>query len=42
VNISTDSISEPTLRDLAEWALEHCPVADAVGRDVEVKLEIGQ
>lgn len=42
VNIAADDVEEPALRDLAEWALEHCPVADAVGRGIEIKLEISQ
>ncbi len=38
--IGTRGVDEFALRNLAEWALEHCPVADAVGSAVEVKLEI--
>jgi uncharacterized OsmC-like protein len=42
VGIAADGIKEPALLSLAEWALEHCPVSDAVGRGVEIKLDISQ
>lgn len=40
VKMEAKDAGEETYRELAEWALEHCPVADAVGSAVEVKLEI--
>ena len=40
VKIETDGAGEEVHRELAEWALEHCPVTDAVGSAVEVKLEL--
>ena len=39
-SIAADGLEESALRDLAEWALEHCPAAYAVGRGVEVRLEV--
>jgi uncharacterized OsmC-like protein len=40
VKIESKDAGEELIRELSEWALEHCPVADAVGSEVEVKLEI--
>jgi organic hydroperoxide reductase OsmC/OhrA len=40
VSLAADGLEEPALRNFAEWAMEHCPVADAVGRGVDVKLEV--
>ena len=40
VKMEAKGAGEEVTRELAEWALEHCPVADAVGSAVEMKLEI--
>jgi uncharacterized OsmC-like protein len=38
--VQASGISEPTLRELAEWAVAHCPVTDAVRRAVPIELAL--
>jgi uncharacterized OsmC-like protein len=40
VKMEAQGAGEEVYRELAEWALAHCPVADAVGSAVELKLEL--
>jgi uncharacterized OsmC-like protein len=34
------SVSQPELEELAKWAVDHCPVTDAVRRAVPLSIEI--
>jgi uncharacterized OsmC-like protein len=40
IRLAADDAGGEPLRDLAAWAVKHCPVADAVGRAVPVTVEI--
>jgi organic hydroperoxide reductase OsmC/OhrA len=39
---SADGIGLEQLDELAVWALEHCPVSDAVRRPVPVHVEVSE
>ena len=38
--VSADGASPDRLREVAEWAVEHCPVSDAVRRAVPLNVEV--
>jgi uncharacterized OsmC-like protein len=40
IRLSADDAADEPLRDVAAWAVEHCPVADAVRRAVPVTIEV--
>jgi uncharacterized OsmC-like protein len=40
IRLAADESGDEPLRDLATWAIEHCPVADAVRRSVPVTVEV--
>jgi uncharacterized OsmC-like protein len=40
--IAADNLRLNQLSDLANWAVEHCPVADAVIRPVPLRIEVGE
>jgi uncharacterized OsmC-like protein len=40
VRVSARDADPQTLRELVEWAIEHCPVCDAVKRAVPISLDI--
>ena len=42
VRASADGIGLELLEELAVWALEHCPVSDAVRRPVPVHVEVSE
>ncbi len=42
VRVSADGIGLEQLEELAVWALEHCPVSDAVRRPVPVHVEVSE
>jgi uncharacterized OsmC-like protein len=39
IAVSADGQIPPELRDIVDWAVEHCPVSDAVKRAVPVTVE---
>jgi uncharacterized OsmC-like protein len=40
VVISADGIAEDDLREIAEWAVAHCPVTDAIARAVPIRMSV--
>ena len=42
VTITAEGVAEGELREIAVWAVEHCPVTDAIARAVPLTLEVGQ
>ena len=40
LRVAADGAGEEQLRDLAAWAVDHCPVSDAVRRAVPLTLEV--
>jgi uncharacterized OsmC-like protein len=40
VTISADERDEVRVREIAEWAVEHCPVSETIGRAVPVRIEV--
>ncbi len=42
LRMSADGIGLEQLEELAVWALEHCPVSDAVRRPVPVHVEVSE
>ena len=40
IRISAHGIADGDLREIADWALAHCPVTDAVARAVPITLEV--
>lgn len=40
VAISAGGVGEGELRDIADWAIRHCPVTDAIARSVPLTLEV--
>jgi uncharacterized OsmC-like protein len=40
INVAATGITEQRLREIVEWAREHSPVDDAIGRAVPVTVEI--
>jgi len=40
IAITAESIAEEELRAIAEWALKHCPVTDAIARAVPLTTEV--
>ena len=41
VTIDAPGLDRPALEALVNWAIEHCPVTDTVGRSVPLEIEIG-
>lgn len=39
--VTCDGADPAQLREVAEWAVDHCPVSDAVGRAIPVEVTIG-
>lgn len=42
IAIAADGVAEAELREIADWALRHCPVTDAIAGAVPLMLEVGQ
>ena len=40
VRVAASNADEPTLRELVDWAIAHCPVCDATKRAVPVTVEV--
>lgn len=40
VSVTAEGIEEAELREIAEWAIKHCPVTDVVTRAVPLRLEV--
>jgi organic hydroperoxide reductase OsmC/OhrA len=40
LRLAADGAGEDQLRGVAAWAVDHCPVSDAVRRAVPVDLEV--
>ena len=40
LRLAADSAGDQQLREVATWAVEHCPVSDAVGRAVPLEVEV--
>ena len=40
IRISAHGIADGELREIADWAVAHCPVTDAVARAVPIHLEV--
>ena len=40
IRLAAEAADESTLRDVASWAVDHCPVADAVRRAIPVNVEV--
>ena len=40
IRLAADGAEDEQMRELAAWAVEHCPVADAVRRAVPVTVEV--
>ena len=40
VRLAADSVEPATLEEMARWGVEHCPVCDAVERQVPIRTEI--
>jgi uncharacterized OsmC-like protein len=40
VRLSGDATESGTPEEIARWAVDHCPVSDAVGRAVPLKVEV--
>ncbi len=38
--VQADGVDAPTLRELADWAVDHCPVSDATRRAVPLTVEV--
>ena len=42
IAVTAKGVAEAELREIADWALTHCPVTDAITRAVPLTLEVGQ
>ena len=42
LRVSADGMGLEKLEELAVWAVEHCPVSDAVRRPVPVHVEVSE
>jgi uncharacterized OsmC-like protein len=40
VAITAESVAEAELREIADWAVKHCPVTDAIARAVPLSIEV--
>ncbi len=40
LRLSADGAEEAALRDVATWAVDHCPISDAVRRAVPLQVEV--
>jgi uncharacterized OsmC-like protein len=40
VTITAQGVAEADLREIADWAVRHCPVTDAISRAVPLQLEV--
>jgi uncharacterized OsmC-like protein len=40
VQVGGDGVGPRELEDIATWAVDHCPVSDAVRREVPVRVEV--
>lgn len=38
--MSADGVDPAALKDVAHWAVDHCPVSEAAGRSVPVRIEV--
>ena len=39
ITVTAEGVSEAHLREIADWAVKHCPVTDAIARAVPVTLK---
>jgi uncharacterized OsmC-like protein len=42
VAVAAEGVAEADLREIADWAVKHCPVTDAIARAVPLTLEVGK
>ena len=42
IAVTAKGVADAELREIADWALKHCPVTDAITRAVPLTLEVGQ
>jgi uncharacterized OsmC-like protein len=40
ITVTADGVAEAELREIADWAMGHCPVTDAIARAVPITLEV--
>jgi len=40
LTVSADGLDQEELRELADWAIAHCPVTDAIRRAVPIRLQV--
>jgi uncharacterized OsmC-like protein len=41
VRLGVDDVSDDVARSVIDWAIDHCPVVDALRRSVPVSVEVG-